>query len=630
MATASRAPSERSPRGTFARLNQTVLLAIATLALVVGPLLDRIARRWPIVPAVIDGATVGGIVVLSFLHLLPEAGEHLGWWALVLMGVGLVLPVFAERMIEGSGDHMRISLGVLVVALFLAHELIESAALASVANDERVGLATLLVVVGHRLPLGLLLWGQTRRRFGVAWSVVALASVALLTWFGPVLVPIEHGVFTAALSALLAGGLLHLVLQHAPAAEHQHEHERVRHLWSALGLFAAVAFFVPYLLGHGEPGHDHGPIQLPQRLSELVLDTSIPLLVGLIGAALIEAFLPGSLVGWLSGGSRLRRALAGVAVGAPMPVCSCGILPIYRSLMNKGVGATAGLALLVAAPELDLAAVLLSWPMLGGPTTIARVVCALVLALAVAWIVGAVAERAPSHAQAHALIAQRPRDLRGALTHGLFETWAHLAPWILLGLLLTAIVEPWISTGFADSIPSWLQVVLLCLAGVPTYICASAATPFAALLLAKGFAPGAVIAFLLTGPATNLTTFGALRRVHSTRVALLFVAVAITVTCALGWTVNALLAAAPARTAVEALEHEHSHGWPAWSAACVLAALTVWLVLRAGPREFLAQLWLSDGGAPHAHAHQHAPSAEHAHPGASSAAEGAKHNHDHI
>lgn len=606
-------------------MNQTVLLAIATLALVVGPLLDRIARRWPIVPALIDGATVGGIVVLSFLHLLPEAGEHLGWWALALMGVGLVLPVFAERLIAGSGDNMRISLGVLVVALFLAHELIESAALASVANDERVGLATLLVVVGHRLPLGLLLWGQTRRRFGVAWSVVALAAVALLTWFGPVLVPIEHGVFTAALSALLAGGLLHLVLQHAPAAEHQHEHERVRHLYSALGLFAAVAFFVPYLLGHGEPGHDHGPIELPERLSELVLETSVPLLLGLLGAALIEAFLPGSIAGWLSGGSRLRRALAGLAVGAPLPVCSCGILPIYRSLMNKGVGATAGLALLVAAPELDLAAVLLSWPMLGGPTTIARVVCALALALCVAWIVGAVAERAPSHAHAHAAIAQRPPDPLGALAHGLFETWAHLAPWILLGLLLTAIVEPWIDAGFASAIPAWLQVVLLCFAGVPTYICASAATPFAAMLLVKGFTPGAVIAFLLTGPATNLTTFGALRRIHSTRVALLFVAVAIGATCVLGWGVNALIADEVASRAAAAVEHEHEHGWWSWGAAWALALLTIWVVLRSGPRQFLAQLWLSDGGAPHSHAHPY--DFEHAH-GPSSGAS-AHRGHDH-
>ncbi len=596
-------------------MNQTVLLAIATLALVVGPLLERVARRWPIVPALIDGATVGGIVVVSFLHLIPEAGAHLGLWALALMAVGLLLPVYAERMIAASGDHMRLSLGVLVVALFLAHEAIESAALASVANDERVGIATLLVVVGHRLPLGLLLWGHTRRRFGVAWSLVALAGVASLTWFGPLFIPIEPGVFTAMLSALLAGGLLHLVLQHAPSAESMHERERERHAWSALGLVLAVAFFVPYLMGGASvDGHDHDHSALPERLRELVLETSVPLLIGVVGAALIEAFLPGSITRFLAGGSRLRRALAGVAVGTPMPVCSCGILPIYRSLMRKGVSATAGLALLVAAPELDLAAILLSWPMLGGPTTLARIACALLLALGVAWIVGAAAERGGSRAEGHAHDASRPAGAAGAIAHGLFETWAHLAPWILFGLLLTAIVEPLISTEWASAIPPSAQVLVMCLAGLPTYICATAATPFAALLLAKGFAPGAVIAFLLTGPATNFTTFGALQRVHSRRVALLFVAVAVGITCALGLGVNAVLGETVLAPAADpAGEHgaEHVHGPLEWGAAWVLLALTVWVVFRVGPRKFLAQLWQSDPDAPHvhSHAHPHEPSA---------------------
>jgi len=614
-------------------LNQTVLLALATLALVVGPLLDRVARRWPVVPALIDGATVGGIVVLSFLHLIPEAGAHLGGWALALLAVGLFLPVVSERLIATSGDHMRISLGVLVAVLFLAHELIESAALASVANDERIGIATLLVVVGHRLPLGLLLWSQTRRRFGAAWSLVALVGVAALTWFGPMIIPIEPGVFTASLSALLAGGLLHLVLQHAPQAESSHEHERVRHVWSGVGTLAAVALFVPLLLsGHDthvdHSGHEHVGSELSARLAELVLDTSIPLLLGLVGAALIEAFMPGSVARWLSGGSRLRRVLSGVALGAPMPVCSCGVLPIYRSLLRKGVGASAGLALLIAAPEIDLTAVLLSWPMLGPHTTLARVVCALLLALAIGLIVGAAAERQPVREQACAAHAPRPAHAGAALAHGLFETWAHLAPWILFGLLMTAVVEPWISPEWASALPPWAQVIALSLLGVPTYICAAAATPFAALLLAKGFAPGAVIAFLLTGPATNLTTVGALRRLHNVRVAWLFVAVALVATCLLGWATNAVLGALPV-AAPSAGAHEHEHGFAAQAAAWLLLALTVWVLLRSGPRQFLAQLWSSDGDSAGGHGHAHGHTHGHTHGDGAHGHEHGRHDHHH-
>lgn len=593
-------------------MNPTLLLAIATLALVVGPLLDRLSRRVPRLPALIDGATIGGIVVLSFFHLMPEAGAHLGWWALALLAIGLLLPVWAERLIASGGESLKLPVGVLIVLLLLAHEVIESAALASKANEERVGIATLLVVVGHRLPLGLLLWGHTKRRFGRVGSVLALLFVASFTWFGPVLVPIEPGTFTAVLSALLAGGLLHLVLQHAPASEHTHEHEHERHFWAGIGAVGAAAFFVPYLAaGGGSHGHDHGEdvSRIAERLSDLVVESAPYLLIGVIGAALIEAFLPVSVSRLIARGSRLRQALTGVAVGTPMPVCSCGVLPIYRSLIHKGVGASAALALLISAPEIGVDSFLLSWRMLGPETTLARVGAAGLLALAIGLVVGRQADRDGTREFDGAADQPRPTSALAALRRGLLETWGHLAPWILFGLVLTALVEPWISTEWASATPPWLQVIVLSLAGMPTYICATAATPFAALLLAKGFAPGAVIAFLLTGPATNLTTFGALQRLHSRRVALSFVATALVVTCALGWTINLVLSPELHGEAAES-HGVHSHGLLAWGSAGLLGLLTLWVLLREGPRAFLGQLGSPHGGGPHGHGHSH----EHGHP----------------
>ncbi|MCC7014975.1 MAG: permease [Planctomycetes bacterium] len=602
-------------------MNPTLLLAIATLALVVGPLFDKLARSVPLVPALVDGATVGGIVVVSFLHLMPEAGAHLGWWALVLMALGLVLPMFAERLLAHGNESLKLPVGVLVVVLLLTHEVIESAALASKANEERVGIATLLVVVGHRLPLGLLLWGHTKQRFGSVWSVAALLAVASMTWFGPVLVPLESATtFTAVLSALLAGGLLHLVLQHAPASEQSHEHEHLRHFAAALGTVIAVAFFVPYLLAGGaHHGHEHTEdvSGFADRLIELVVESAPYLLVGVVGAALIEAFLPVSITRRAAGGSRLRQALMGVAVGTPMPVCSCGVLPIYRSLMRKGVGASASLAFLISAPEIGVDSLLLSWSMLGPSVTFARLACALILALAIGYVVGGVAERVGRNEIEHAHDEVRQPGALRRMRHALLETWGHLAPWILFGLILTAMVEPWISTEWARQTPAWLQVIVLSLAGMPTYICATAATPFAALLLAKGFAPGAVIAFLLTGPATNLTTFGALQRMHSRKVALAFVATAFVVTCALGMAVQ--LAPLAAQPAGPSSEHAHDHGAPAFVAAALLGVLTLWVLFREGPRAFLGQLWSSEGALGHGHSHAHgAPGApaqghDHAH-----------------
>jgi hypothetical protein len=588
-------------------VNETLLLAIATLALVVGPLLQHLGRPLPWLSHFVDGATIGGILVLSLLHLMPEAGAHLGLWALALFAFGLVLPGWAERLLERSHQGLKLTVGVLVAVLFLVHELIESAALASKAANARLSLATLFVVVGHRLPLGLLLWGHTRRRFGNAWSLVLLGVVVAATWFGPELAPSESGEFSAALSALLAGGLLHLALQHAPAAGIW-GNRLWRNAWSSAGLIASSLIMFYFLAGPGHAHeHEHGGTHLPAELRALALESAGPILIGLIGAALIEAYLPLGAVGWLSRGPRLMQTLKGVLVGAPMPVCSCGVLPIYRSLIRRGASRSAAVALLVAAPEIGVDSLVLSLDMLGRPVTVARLLCALLLALVMGLVVGRLAGERAGHPPAESAASPATRVGWPALQRGFLETWGHLGPWILFGLAAAVLIEPWISTEWVRSTPAWLQLVVLCAAGLPTYICASAATPLAAVLLAKGFAPGAVIAFLLTGPATNWTTFGALSRLHSRSVALAFVATALAAALAMGALVNAwwdlggfVAAAAPV------------HGEQASPldviAASLLALLTLWLLLREGPRAFLGQLWGGEG-AGHDHDHPSQPSA---------------------
>ena len=84
------------------------------------------------------------------------------------------------------------------------------------------------------------------------------------------------------------------------------------------------------------------------------------------------------------------------------------------------------------------------------------------------------------------------------------------APWILLGLSAAAVVKPVFSSLEYGEINLLLEVAIFALLGIPTYVCASGATPLAAVLVFNGISPGAALAFLLTGPATNLTTFSML------------------------------------------------------------------------------------------------------------------------
>ncbi len=51
-----------------------------------------------------------------------------------------------------------------------------------------------------------------------------------------------------------------------------------------------------------------------------------------------------------------------------------------------------------------------------------------------------------------------------------------------------------------------LSIVLMMALGIPVYVCASASVPIAAGLIHLGASPGAALAFLIAGPATNAAT----------------------------------------------------------------------------------------------------------------------------
>ena len=109
----------------------------------------------------------------------------------------------------------------------------------------------------------------------------------------------------------------------------------------------------------------------------------------------------------------------------------------------------------------------------------------------------------------------------------------------------------------------------------------------ASVLLLKGVSAGAVLVFLITGPATNVTTFGILKRTHSLLSSIVFAATVFIAAIAFGVTVNILFPGSSASTPSFA---DHEHGALEWTAASILGLLFVISILRKGPRGFLQPL----------------------------------------
>jgi uncharacterized membrane protein YraQ (UPF0718 family) len=353
------------------------------------------------------------------------------------------------------------------------------------------------------------------------------------------------------------------------------------------------------VLAHVEAGGQG--LEFGAAFLALALESAPALLLAYVAGGLLQVFLGESSLAWLGRGGRLSQALRGAVVGLPLPLCSCGVLPLYQSLTRRGLAPTAALSFLVAAPEIGLGAAFMSLPLLGLPFTLARVGAALLVALLTGILVGRLASaRLPASpplgagapvAAARAPLAER---VRAGLRAGLVELVDHTAPWVLLGLALAALLEPLLDPLWLASLPQGWDVLLLALLGMPSYVCASGATPLVAVLLHKGLSPGAALAFLLTGPATNVTTFGVLARLHGRRLAFAFALAVGGASVLLGLGLNALLPAAAVAPAH--LAGEEAPGLLEVACLGALALLVAGSLVRQGPAGFLAQLLPGAGG----------------------------------
>ena len=114
--------------------------------------------------------------------------------------------------------------------------------------------------------------------------------------------------------------------------------------------------------------------------------------------------------------------------------------------------------------------------------------------------------------------------------------------WLLIGLSFAAIVQTYVPSDFmtqwGDGVLAMMAMVII---SVPMYICATASTPIAAGLLLTGVSPGAVLVFMLAGPATNIATLGVVAQELGKRALLGYIGGVVGVAIISGFVVNFLV-----------------------------------------------------------------------------------------
>jgi uncharacterized membrane protein YraQ (UPF0718 family) len=269
-------------------------------------------------------------------------------------------------------------------------------------------------------------------------------------------------------------------------------------------------------------------LQILEESWHLLQEAAIYVIFGIIVAGMLRIFLSPGTVARHLGRGRFISVFKASLLGIPIPLCSCGVLPAAASLRKQGANKGATTAFLISTPESGVDSLALTYALLDPIMTIARPVTAFATATA-AGLSENLLSKGENETEAkpdlscpvdgccdgqeclpedHKSHHSFPEKLRAGLAYALNDLWNDIAVWFLLGIvlagLITTLVPAELLTRYlGGGLPSML---IMLLAGIPLYICATASTPIAAALIFKGVSPGAALVFLLVGPATNITS----------------------------------------------------------------------------------------------------------------------------
>ena len=273
------------------------------------------------------------------------------------------------------------------------------------------------------------------------------------------------------------------------------------------------------------------------------------ILFGLLFAGILHELVPDTLVTKHLGKENIGSVVKATLFGVPLPVCSCGVIPLATSIKKSGASKGATLSFLISTPITGVDSILATYGMFGWAFTIYRVVTSMVIAMVAGVLTNYLdkEEEKPkplfSTAAASGFSMKPPQSQAGeegsccssgsccesgekrgfsltaALRYAFVTLLGDIAKPLFWGLLIGALITVAIPQNLSDILVgySWLSYLIVIAIAVPMYVCATASLPIAAALMLSGVSAGAAFVFLSAGPATNTVTIGVVKKMLGSR-----------------------------------------------------------------------------------------------------------------
>jgi len=341
----------------------------------------------------------------------------------------------------------------------------------------------------------------------------------------------------------------------------------------------------------------------------LCLEAAPWLVLGLFIGGLMKALIPQKFLEKHLKGKGFASVAKAAVLGAPLPLCSCGVIPAALGLREAGASKPATISFLVATPETGVDSASVTYAMMGPFMAIVRPIAALMSAMTagmlVSFFVREESTTKPAVEIPNSISCCSKQDNSGVsndttvftpepgvldkavvgVRYAFGKLYSDIVGWLLIGLLFAAAVTTFVPTDFltkwGQGLPAMLVMVL---AGIPMYVCATASTPIAAGLMLAGVSPGAALVLLLTGPATNVASLGIIGKELGKKAMFFYLLGTIGIALAAGLTVDWIVQSKGIDVMAQIhAEHSGLPAWLSWGTFLLLVVLALKKVaIRAG------------------------------------------------
>lgn len=364
---------------------------------------------------------------------------------------------------------------------------------------------------------------------------------------------------------------------------------------------------------------------------QTLLEMAPYLLFGFLVAGILSELISPSAVERHLGARGVGSILKAAALGIPLPLCSCGVIPVTVSIRRHGASRGATLSFLLSTPQTGVDSIMVTYSLLGWVFALVRPLVALVCGV----FGGFLAEAVDGEEDLKALEAVagdssgskgnaefalpgcdtgNPMTTAGAescsghcscgpsepaesgegfvnragraVRYGFVTIPADIAGSLAIGIVLAGAISALVPQGYLETLmgKGIAAKIVMMAVGIPLYVCATASVPIAAALMAKGVSAGAALVFLMTGPVTNAASLTTVTRIMGARTTAAYLFTVIVVSLGAGTLMD--LGSYDFSAAVSACLHNEG-ATPAWKVAAGIVLVAVMIYSRLAGRAAL-------------------------------------------